>query len=52
VTVPIFFLNYFQEAAPKRILEVMKDPGLTREQVASHLQVRFFLPTINLAFVT
>ncbi|KAG4999291.1 hypothetical protein JHK87_020363 [Glycine soja] len=31
-------LGGIDKAAPKRILEVMKDPGLTREQVASHLQ--------------
>jgi len=27
------------EAVPKRILELMNVPGLTRENVASHLQV-------------
>lgn len=29
------------EAVPKRILELMNVPGLTRENVASHLQVLF-----------
>lgn len=28
------------EAVPKKILELMNVPGLTRENVASHLQVR------------
>jgi hypothetical protein len=32
------------EAVPKRILELMNVPGLTRENVASHLQV-YFVPT-------
>lgn len=32
------------EAVPKRILELMNVPGLTRENVASHLQV-YFIPT-------
>ena len=32
------------EAVPKRILELMNVPGLTRENVASHLQV-WFSPT-------
>ena len=32
-----FFL--FTEAVPKRILELMDVQGLTRENVASHLQV-------------
>lgn len=27
------------EAVPKKILELMNVPGLTRENVASHLQV-------------
>jgi hypothetical protein len=31
------------EAVPKRILELMNVPGLTRENVASHLQVCIFL---------
>lgn len=30
------------EAVPKKILELMNVPGLTRENVASHLQVNFF----------
>lgn len=30
---------FFPEAVPKRILEFMNVPGLTRENVASHLQV-------------
>ncbi|RZR83288.1 hypothetical protein BHM03_00009876 [Ensete ventricosum] len=29
----------YDEAVPKRILELMNVPGLTRENVASHLQV-------------
>lgn len=35
-------MNYFfhnTDAVPKKILELMKVPGLTRENVASHLQV-------------
>lgn len=32
------------EAVPKRILELMNVPGLSRENVASHLQVRCILP--------
>lgn len=31
------------EAVPKRILDLMNVPGLTRENVASHLQVQFVL---------
>lgn len=27
------------EAVPKKILEIMNEPGLSRENVASHLQV-------------
>lgn len=30
---------YRTEAVPKKILELMNVPGLTRENVASHLQV-------------
>lgn len=30
---------YGAEAVPKKILELMNVPGLTRENVASHLQV-------------
>lgn len=33
------FSYLFAEAVPKRILELMNVPGLTRENVASHLQV-------------
>lgn len=33
------FSASFSEAVPKRILELMNVPGLTRENVASHLQV-------------
>lgn len=29
------------EAVPKKILELMNVPGLTRENVASHLQVGY-----------
>jgi len=35
------FLILVLEAVPKRILELMNVPGLTRENVASHLQVGF-----------
>lgn len=31
----------FAEVVPKRILQIMNEPGLTRENVASHLQVIF-----------
>lgn len=34
-----FALMYTTEAVPKKILELMNVPGLTRENVASHLQV-------------
>jgi hypothetical protein len=34
-----FNLNHDAEAVPKRILELMSVHGLTRENVASHLQV-------------
>lgn len=30
---------FVSEAVPKKILELMNVPGLTRENVASHLQV-------------
>jgi SHAQKYF class myb-like DNA-binding protein len=33
--------NLFAEAVPKKILGIMKVKHLTREQVASHLQVIF-----------
>lgn len=32
-------LDMNAEAVPKKILELMNVPGLTRENVASHLQV-------------
>lgn len=32
----------YTEAVPKKILELMNVPGLTRENVASHLQVYKF----------
>jgi hypothetical protein len=32
---------FYAEAVPKKILELMNVPGLTRENVASHLQVWF-----------
>lgn len=40
----LFHLHYqvchaSAEAVPKKILELMNVPGLTRENVASHLQV-------------
>ena len=34
------FLSFHAEAVPKRILDQMQVDGLTRENVASHLQVR------------
>lgn len=37
-----FHLNY-TEAVPKRILDLMNVDGLTRENVASHLQVLTFI---------
>lgn len=37
-------MTSISEAVPKRILELMNVPGLTRENVASHLQV-CFVPT-------
>ena len=33
-------LTFHAEAVPKRILDQMQVEGLTRENVASHLQVR------------
>ena len=42
------FLSTISEAVPKRILELMNVPGLTRENVASHLQVWFFPLHLNL----
>ena len=38
------------EAVPKRILELMNVPGLTRENVASHLQV-WFSPTYTFTYI-
>lgn len=35
----LMHLLYATEAVPKKILELMNVPGLTRENVASHLQV-------------
>ena len=43
--VGFFFPNFVSpciEAVPKRILELMNVPGLTRENVASHLQVGIY----------
>jgi hypothetical protein len=39
---PIRNCNYccLAEVGPKKILDLMNVPGLTRENVASHLQVR------------
>jgi two-component response regulator (ARR-B family) len=34
-----WYITWFAEAVPKKILEIMKVKHLTREQVASHLQV-------------
>lgn len=39
----IYSLKIVTEAVPKRILELMNVPGLTRENVASHLQVWLFV---------
>lgn len=36
---PFIVCFNFTGAVPKKILEIMKVPGLTRENVASHLQV-------------
>nr|XP_027186960.1 two-component response regulator ARR10-like [Cicer arietinum] len=33
-----------ENAKPKKILKIMGVPGLTRENIASHLHVRFFFP--------
>lgn len=44
------FLAIISEAVPKRILELMNVPGLTRENVASHLQVWFF-PTSQTSII-
>ncbi|XP_025884791.1 two-component response regulator ORR21-like [Solanum lycopersicum] len=38
----IQYLGY-EKAVPKKIVEIMNEPGLTREHVASHLQVCFHL---------
>ncbi|XP_024015263.1 putative two-component response regulator-like APRR4 [Eutrema salsugineum] len=38
------------KAVPKRILEMMNVNGITRENVASHLQVTFFYYTLNICF--
>jgi two-component response regulator ARR-B family len=39
--IPILNCNYcsLAEVGPKKILDLMNVPGLTRENVASHLQV-------------
>lgn len=39
---PYILTSVITEAVPKKILELMNVPGLTRENVASHLQVIFF----------
>lgn len=36
---PSCYVHISAEAVPKKILELMNVPGLTRENVASHLQV-------------
>lgn len=41
----------YAEAVPKKILEYMGVPGLTRENVASHLQVRTHLHYAFMAFL-
>jgi hypothetical protein len=44
-----FKCNYFSlaEVGPKKILDLMSVPGLTRENVASHLQVcRYHVQTV------
>ena len=37
--VTCFLLNVVLDAVPKKILKLMNDPTLTRENIASHLQV-------------
>lgn len=39
----LVYVNSYPEAVPKKIVEIMNEPGLTREHVASHLQVCFHL---------
>lgn len=36
----VMFSHVLSEAVPKRILEIMNVQGLSRENVASHLQVK------------
>jgi two-component response regulator (ARR-B family) len=36
-----FFLSYFSEAKPRKIVELMNVPGLTRAHISSHWQVCF-----------
>jgi len=44
LTVFVFFLDYyFLDAVPNKILELMNMSGLTRNNVASHLQVSSYL---------
>jgi SHAQKYF class myb-like DNA-binding protein len=38
----LLFVASFAEAVPKKILDLMNVDGLTRENVASHLQVPVF----------
>lgn len=42
ISVFFFVVNHIHhvEIFPKKIVELMNEPGLTRENVASHLQVR------------
>ena len=48
----IFLILILSEAVPKRILEIMNVRGLTRENVASHLQVWFYIKIfINISFL-
>jgi len=49
------FFSYFSGATPKKILKIMDVPDMTKEQVASHLQVRLcinFVDHVNLIYCT
>jgi hypothetical protein len=46
----IYFI-FSAEAVPKKILELMNVPGLTRENVASHLQVWILAHTAFLSTI-
>lgn len=49
LVINLIFVLPFSEAVPKKILDMMNVPGLTRQHVASHLQVSFFTCTPNQA---